>query len=360
MNILHTETLKRWGGQQNRVLNEIIRLKEKGYHVVLVCNKNSMIAQKSKIFGIKVYEIDLKKTNYWRTIPKLIDIIKKENINIVSTHSSVDSWAAGIAAKLCGRKFVRFKHNMFPINRSFLTRFIYSLPDKFIAISEPIKDLMIHYGISSAKIEVVPTSVDIERFNPSVVPDLRKHFSVPEDALVIGNISGFTKHKAQHVLFQAFSLVNEKYPCFLLLAGNISEQKKQEYLSFVKRQFQNRVIFTGYREDIPSVLKSIDIYVSSSVSEGLSVAVLEAMAMEKSIVVSDIPAFKTFVKDGFNGLFFKSENSEELKGKILFLIENKKYREEIGRNARQTVLDRFNLNKMIEDTERIYKELINV
>lgn len=357
MNILHTETLKRWGGQQNRVLSEMIKFKEKGYKVVFVCNKNSIIAQKAKNSEIKVYEIEFKKTNYWETIPKLISIIKSEKIDIISTHSSTDSWAAGIAAKITKRKLVRFKHNMFPIGRDPLTRFIYSIPDRFIAVSEPIRDLITQYGINDAKIVVIPDFVDTEKFNPEKAKGLRELFPIPEKAIVVGNISGFTKHKAQHILFKAFNLVNEKYPCFLLLAGNASEEVRQRYLHLVKKQFHDRIIFLGYRDDIPSILKSIDIYVSSAVSEGLSIAVLEAMAMEKPVVVSNIPAFKSYIINNFNGLLFKSEDSEELKEKIIYLIENEKIRKELGRNARKTVLERFAIDKMIEATEKVYKEL---
>lgn len=359
MNILHTETLKRWGGQQNRVFNEIIQLKKRGHNVILACNKNSIIAQKSKESGIKVYELEIKKSNYLKTIPKLISIIKNEKIDIVCTHSSTDSWAAGIAAKLCGIKLVRFKHNMFPIGKNLLTRFIYSLPDKFIAISEPIKDLMKQYGIDNSKIILILDSVDTEKFNPQKVNDVRNYFSIPEDSIVIGNVSGFTKHKAQHILFQAFDLVNEKYPCFLLIAGNISEDKKKKYLSLLREQIQSRIIFAGYREDIPSILKSVDIYVSSSISEGLSIAVLEAMAMEKPVIVSDIPAFKSFIIENYNGFIFKSENIEELANKILYLIENENVRKKLSKNARQTILDRFTLEKMIEDTEKVYRGLVN-
>lgn len=357
MNILHTETLKKWGGQQNRVLNEMVKFKEIGYKVVLACNVDSVIAQKAKEAGIRIYELEFKKSNYWKTIPALMKIIKNENIHIVCTHSSTDSWAGGIAAKLSGRKLVRFKHNIFPIGKDPLTKFIYHIPDKFIAISEPIRDLMIQYGIKKSKISVIPTSVDISKFDPALAKNLRNHFQIPDDAMVIGNISGFAKQKAQHILFKAFEILNQKYSCFLLMAGNISERRKQKYLPLVSEKVQNRIIFTGYREDISSILKSIDIYVSSSISEGLSIAVLEAMAMEKAVVVSDIPVFKSYIIEGYNGLLFKSEDFKALADKISILIEDKTLREELGKNARKTILENFTLEKMIKDTERVYKEL---
>jgi len=360
MNILHTETLKRWGGQQNRVFGELIRLKDRGHKMVLACNRDSVIGRNSKDAGIKVYELNFKKSTYWRTIPLLMKIIKSEDISIVSTHSSTDSWAAGIAARLTGRRLVRFKHNMFPIGRDPLTWFIYSIPDRFIVVSEPIKEMLKSYGISDEKIRVIHTSVDCKRFVTEKTTDLRGELAIPEDVFVIGNNSGSTKHKAPHVLFKAFDLISKRYRTILLLTGGYSREKKERLLSIIDEGIRERVVFLGYRTEIPSVLRSTDVYVSSSVSEGLSISVIEAMAMALPVIVSDIPAFRSFIKDGHNGLIFRSEEPDDLARKISLVIENESLRMQIGKNARRTVLERFNIEKMVEDTEKTYMELLGV
>ncbi|RJR21249.1 MAG: WalR protein, partial [Nitrospiraceae bacterium] len=110
MNILHTETLKGWGGQQNRVLAESDGLSKRGHKVIIACQRESILADKSRKAGIKVYELDFRGKNYLKLIPQLIKIIREENIDIVSTHSSADSWAGGLAAKLTGRRLIRFRH----------------------------------------------------------------------------------------------------------------------------------------------------------------------------------------------------------------------------------------------------------
>jgi hypothetical protein len=117
MIVLHTETLKRWGGQQNRVLAEAVGLIKRGHKVVIACNRGSVLAKKADAAGIKVYEVNMAKHAHLFTIPTLVRIINKEDIEIVSTHSSVDSWAGGIAARLTGRYLVRFRHNIYPIGR---------------------------------------------------------------------------------------------------------------------------------------------------------------------------------------------------------------------------------------------------
>jgi len=81
-----------------------------------------------------VYELNIVKQAHALNIPKLIRIIRQEKIEVVATHSSVDSWAGGIAAKLSGRRLVRFRHNLYPLGRDPLTRLIYAIPDRIVAI----------------------------------------------------------------------------------------------------------------------------------------------------------------------------------------------------------------------------------
>lgn len=358
MNILHTETLTKWGGQQNRVLTEAIGLSKRGHKVIIACHRESILAQKAKTAGIKLYKVNMVKHAHIITVPKLIRIIKKEGVDVVSTHSSVDSWAGGIAAKLTGRYLVRFRHNLYPIGRDPLTRLIYKMPDSIIAISDTVNDILIKYGLKSEKIMVIPSSVDTNIYNTEV-EDLRKELKISSDTIVIGNTCGFTGIKGQKYLLQAFNTIYKKFPCILLFAGRLNEPFKSKYLSHVREELRDKVIFLGYRNDIPRVLKTIDIFISPSVVEGLGIALLEAMAMEKPVVVSDIPTFREFIIDKVNGLYFKVRDPEDLAEKVTFLMENKNLRGQISKKARSTVLEKFTIDKMIDYTETLYSEVLN-
>jgi len=357
MNILHTETLKRWGGQQNRVLSEAIGLYRKGHNVVIACHRGSVLAQRAKEAGIKVYELNMVKQAHPVNIPRLMRIIKREGIEIVATHSSVDSWAAGIAAKLTGRKLVRFRHNLYPVGRDPLTRFIYSLPDRLIAISNSVKKRMIDCGIKR-DIDVIHSTVDYERFSPDV-RDLRGELVIPADTIILGNTATFTRVKGQEFLLMAFNEIYNGSPCVMLFAGRLNNSSKDKYFRHINKALRNKVILLGHREDIPSVLKTIDIFVYPSFSEGLGTALLEAMAMERPVVVSDIPTFREFIIDGENGLFFRPKDHKDMAEKVLLLIHNKELREKLGRNARRTVLERFTIEGMIDRTEALYRKVLD-
>jgi len=359
MTILHTETLKRWGGQQNRILSEAVGLNKRGHHAVIACHRGSMLARKSKEAGVKVYEVKMVKQAHLQTIPKLIKIIRDEVVDIVSTHSSVDSWAGGLAARLTGRRLVRFRHNLYPIGRDPLTKFIYAMPNRFIAISNAVKDVLTGGGLSSSKISVVPSSVNTERFSPDA-GDIRKELDLPADAVVIGNTATFTQVKGYEYLLQAFSIIGKRYPAYLLFAGEIEERfKESKIFSHVDRSLRDKVLLLGGREDVPRVLNTIDIFVYPSFLEGLGTALLEAMIMARPVVVSDIPTFREFIEDDVNGLFFEAKNPDDLAKKVMSLLENKISRTLLGKNARSTALERFTVGDMIDLTEAQYKEVIN-
>jgi len=357
--ILHTETLKKWGGQQNRVLTESAGLSKRGHKIIIACHRDSILAHKAKEAGIKVYEVNMVKQAYLQTISKLIRVIKKEKVDIVCTHSSVDSWAGGLAAKLTGRKLVRFRHNLYQLGKDPLTKFIYHIPGAIVCISDEIKKVLLKCGIEDKKMVVIHSSVDIDKFDPQVIKELsKKELNISDDAHIIGNTSSFTGVKGQEYLLEAFNIICKKRPCYLIFAGRLSQHYKAKYLEFVEKEFRNNVIFLGHRDDIPEILKTFDIFVFPSFVEGLGTSLIEAMAVEKPVVVSDIPTFRNFVVDGVNGLFFKAKNPEDMAEKVLFLMENENLKGRLGKNARATVLEKFSRNKMLNLTEALYKEVI--
>lgn len=358
MVVLHTETLKRWGGQQNRVLTEAVELNRRGHKAVIACHRSSVLAEKSKQAGVKVYEVNMVKQAHLKTIPELIRIIKSEKVDIVSTHSSVDSWAGGLAAKLAGKRLFRFRHNLYPIGRDPLTKFIYAIPDRIITISRAISDLLTASGLKKNKLKTIHSSVNMKRFDP-MVEDIRKELDISPESLIIGNTSTFMEVKGQEYLLQAFNIINKEMPCYLLFAGSLGEAFQMRYLSHVEESMRNKVIFLGHRDDIPRILKTIDIFVYPSFLEGLGTALLEAMTMGMPVAVADIPTFRDFIEDGVSGLFFRPKNSVDLAEKVLYLIQNSGLREQLGHNARSTALEKFSINEMMDQTESQYMEVLN-
>ncbi|OGW39860.1 MAG: hypothetical protein A2Y97_10310 [Nitrospirae bacterium RBG_13_39_12] len=359
MVILHTETLKKWGGQQNRVLTEAIGLRERGHKLIIACNRKSILTQRAKEAGMKVFEVNMVKQTHLITIPKLVGIIKREKVDIVCTHSSVDSWAGGIAALLTRRRLVRFKHNLYRVKKDFLTRFIYSLPHRFIAVNSSAAEILEETGfIRTEKIKRVYGAVDPEKFNHGNYGNedkegLKNSLGIPPNALIIGNTSGFTEVKGQRYLLEAANkLFKVRDNIFLLLVGRIGQ--KEKVVRQIQTEFRSRVILPGLRTDIPLLLSIMDIFVFPSTVEAFANSLIEAMAMARPVLVSDIASFKEFMKDGVDGVFFKNADSVSLLNKLTDLIGDNEKCKALGETARKNVLERFPLAKMLDETEDLY------
>jgi len=358
MVILQTETLRGWGGQQNRVLAESIGFNERGHRAIIACRAGSMLSEKAREAGIKVYELNMVKKAHLSNIPKLINIIKKEQVDLVATHSSVDSWAGGLAARLTGRRLIRLRQNLYPVGRDPLTKFIYSIPDRIVVCSGAVRDVLAGCGVKKEKMELIPDTVNVMKFNPGV-EDLRQELNIPKDALIIGNTSTFTEVKGQIYLLEAFNTIIKKIPCILMFAGDLKEPFRSQYLSYVNEEFRDKVIFLGHRDDIPRVLKTLDVFVFPSYLEGLGHSLLEAMAMERPVAVSDIPTFREFIQDGVNGIFFRAKDPEDLAGKVVSLLNDTERRAGIGGKARETIHERFTTKIMMDLMESLYLEVIH-
>lgn len=363
MNILHTETLKLWGGQQNRVLQEAAGLNRKGHRVIIACHKGSLLSERAKEAGIKTYEVNMTKGSYLFTVPRLVSIIRREKVDIVCTHSSVDSWAGGIASLLTRRILVRFKHNLYRVKHDPPTRFIYSLPRMFITVNNTAADVLLKTGhITPGKTKRVYGAIDPDKFNPDKFSknagrDLRHSLGIPENALIIGNTSGFTEVKGQRYLLSAANKLFRMYDNFyLLLVGRIGN--KEKVFGLVESEFRDRIILPGLRRDIPLLLSIMDIFVFPSTVEAFGNSLIEAMSMAKPVLVSDIPSFREFIEDKTNGIFFGSSNIESLLNAIINLIENTEQWQALGDNARKTVIEKFTPDRMLNETEDIYLDLM--
>ncbi len=359
MVILHTETLRGWGGQQNRVLAEAVGLIKRGHHVIIACRKESVLAEKAKQAGVKVYEVNFVKKAHFSTVPQLIKIIKSEGVNLVSTHSSVDSWAGGMAALLTGRRLIRFRHNIFVIGKDPLTKFIYAIPNSIITISDAVRDVLISCGKKKEKLTTINSAVNLRKFDPAA-NNIRDELKIPTDALVIGNTSTFDTVKGQMYLLQAFNIIAKEVPCFLLFAGSLVEPFKSRNLSHVQENLRDRVILLGHREDVPEILNTIDIFVYPSYLEALGTALLEAMTMGKPVAVSDIPSFRSFVEENVSGVYFNTRDPDDLAKKVLSLMNDKELRMRLGKNARATALEKFSEDRMLDLTEAHYRETMSV
>ena len=197
MNILHTQTLFNWGGEQNKTLNEMRFMREMGHNVILFCSPNSQIESIAKKEGFSVIAQEMNKKNFHKSVPALCETISSNKIDIVITHGSTDSWVGAIAGlfyRSKGVKFYKERHNLFPI-KGFLSKLMHKrLFDKILYISNSVKEYLLNIGVSEDKLVFMPSTVDAEAIDDTK-STFRDKFNISQDELVIGTFTSLYRKK---------------------------------------------------------------------------------------------------------------------------------------------------------------------
>ena len=229
MNILYTETLYNWGGQQNKVMNEMHSAQELGHNVILFCNPNSEISKRAREENFKVIECEMNKKNFHKTVPILCKILWQENIDVVISNGSTDSWVVAISKIFTRKKsvkFIRERHNEFPI-KGFLSKFLHiTLFDKIISVSPNVTKVLQKIGVKDEKIFFIPTFVDHEALN-AVRSTFKEEFNIPKQAITLGMFSSLSRQKGVYEFANALKiLMQENSDIYGIFGGNINKNTK--------------------------------------------------------------------------------------------------------------------------------------
>lgn len=356
MNILCTETLKGWGGQQNKVLKECIALRQLNHQITLVCNPGSIIGERFCLEKFHVIEQEMNKKNWFETIPFFIKLVEETEIDLIITHGSTDSWIGGLSARLSSRKpsSLRERHNLFPI-RSLPSRWLHrSLFNGILSISSVVTDYLTTIGVATEKIYSLPDSVDIDEFT-NKQPTLRSEYNIPDGAVIIGSFTSLRPEKGVWDLFKLCKSILHHPNIWFVFGGTKYPEIEKEIINKLKAEEYDtsRVIWTGFREDAAEILASFDIFVHLTHSEGLGTVLLEAMACTLPVVVWDMRPMSDLITHEYNGMCIPFGSHSVVTESIQTLIQDRQLRTEMGSRGRDIVIQQYSDNRLKERLAKI-------
>ncbi|MFH0787243.1 MAG: glycosyltransferase family 4 protein, partial [Pseudomonadota bacterium] len=212
--ILHTEWSQGFGGQEHRILLEIACHLRQGHKVLLLCTPGCPLFKAAEKQGLDLIPLKIRHPFDLQALGKIKKIIQDQGIEVLHTHSSVDSWVGSLAGRWAGVPvLVRTRHISVPEKTHFLNQ-VYSLPDAVITTGEQIRQTLIKgYRLAEDRVFSIPTGVDTERFFPRV-PDLKlkRELGLPEDALVITLAAVLRAQKRHELVVAAASPILKRFP----------------------------------------------------------------------------------------------------------------------------------------------------
>jgi glycosyltransferase involved in cell wall biosynthesis len=253
------------------------------------------------------------------------------------------------------------KKNSFSLDREMVRAYSSPKVDRIIVNASVIKDILIEEArVEEEKIAIVCNGVDMERFHPGVSGNgVRKEYGLDRDVPLVGMIANFTRKKAHHIFFEAaLRVLKDKPEVKFLLVGHGDYGK---YQSLVKeRSLSDSFIFTGFRQDIPEIIASLNVSViSSSKGEGLTGSVLESMAMAKPVISTDVAGNAEVIIDKETGLLVPAGDVKRLEEAMLFSLNHPEMTKEIGRRGYDFIKDKVSNELRTARIEDIYYQVLH-
>jgi len=362
------------------ILNQIKSLQREGYKVLAVCSRGKWIKEIEEN-GIKVKTIEMKRKispiSDLIALFQLISFFKKEKFDIVHTHTPKASLLGQLAAKIVGVPTIintihgfYFQKGDYWLKRKFFTlveKITANFSDLIFSVNkEDIETAIKEKICNSDLIKYLGDGINLSRFNPDrfsqeFIENKKRELGIDLSKKIIGIVARLVREKGYLELFEAFKRVLEKFPETLLLIVSPSEPEKEDAinLGIVKNYgIEKNVIFLGERTDVDEIYPLMDVFVLPSHREGLGLVILEASAMERPVVATDIRGCREAIEDGKTGILVPPKNPEKLAEAITSLLSNPEKAKEMGKAGREKVKREFNEELVFDRIKKEYQRLV--
>ncbi len=375
------------GGAEQCLLNLVRHLNREKFRPFVVFPREGKLKQEIESLGVETFLSAMDwwiypakdqgehhwhqlTSNFFQQIIPLVKIIEREDIDIVHTNTSV-VWSGAFAAKIAGIPHLWHLHEILDEHPSLRPYHplatVYSIfghfSDRIAVVSRSIQEKLLPY-ILSEKIAFIPNGIEGEKFQS--VSDIgtkgvRDQLGLTQNDLIVGTVGNIVKEKGYDILIEAARILHKRNSnVHFIVAG----AKDDEYLTnslegMVSEKGLSKVFhFLGYRKDVSLVLRAINLYVNSSLTEASPLSVMEAMAASKPVLASQCGGLSDIVIDGETGYLVKPGDPEQLAETMYTLLMNAEQMASFGKAGAERAKKFFDIRESVFMFEREYKQLM--
>lgn len=360
---LHIDTARTWRGGQNQVLLTIMGLGAVGHRAALVAHPNGELRRRA-VEGLELVplaprtEMDLGAA--WR----LARVIRRLEPDIVHAHDPHGVAMAALALSFGAFEptppLVAARRVDFHIKGNAFSHWKYRQVDCFLCASEAIRAILIADGVPEERTVTVHEGIDIERVDAAPPANVHGEFWLPVHAPIVGNVAALVPHKGQRHLVDAAQLVLREIPDARFFIVGDGELRVALERQIKGHQLEKHVFLTGFRPDVLSLHKAFDVFVMSSVTEGLGTSLLDAMACGKPIVATRTGGIPEVVVDLETGFLVPPRDRRAMAEAIISLLRDADLRRRMGQKGLQRVRALFAAEHMVSNTLDVYERIIKM
>lgn len=363
MKILHTEASPGWGGQEIRIMEEALGMRKRGHELFFIVQKKGHLAKEARKNGFAVYEMDFKKSKALFILLFLLWFLKRKQIDVLNTHSSLDAWLGGIAAKIAGAPVIRTRHLSTPVRPGKKCYLLYNrLADRVVTTCAETAYLLQKMAkIPVSRITSIPTGVNPEKlhFCPKKAESFRTQLGIQPHDCLVGTLCVLRGWKGVLDLLEAAKLM-EDFPDIKWVV--IGSGPSEEYFlrERARLKLEKKVIFTGYLSPPYDALAAVDIFVLlSHAHEGVSQASLQAAFLQKPLITTPIGGLKEVCLEGITGFQVAPHQPQTVADAVKKLATNPILRQTFGEAAKKLVLEKFTFEETLCQMELLYTVAID-
>lgn len=361
--ILHSEASLGWGGQEHRVMAELVGFKQRGCSVSLIAHPDSQILARAKALGIKTHACTFDRKWLPVEMVKLAFMLRRERIQIVNTHSSRDGWLVGLAARLSRVPLLIRSRHIDVVDRSpKISRHKFTtMADHALTTSHKITHyIRTRFNLPENRVTTLPTGIDVSHFHPDGPKAALPVRSGPGTPPVIGMVSVLRSWKGHATFFEAIRLLRESGRDFQYVVVGGGAPIEVYSAMAQSRGVGDCIQFTGHREDIADVLRALDVLCIPSIKhEGVPQIGLQALACGTAVVGSDCGGIPEVIVEGKTGRIFPAGDAAAMAKRIAETIDEQERTQEMRRTGRVSAETKHSLDFMLDRLSEIYTWYLN-
>jgi glycosyltransferase involved in cell wall biosynthesis len=357
---LHIDTARTWRGGQNQVLLTVNGLRAIGQQASLVAHPDGELRRRVAE-GLDLIPLAPRNEVDFTAAWKFARLLKRLRPDVIHAHDPHGVAMAALALSLGSAAsggvlpaLVASRRVDFHLKGNSFSRWKYRQVDTFIAASEFIRQMLIADGVPQDRTITVHEGIDVEHVAAAPTVNVNEAFWLPHDAPVVGNVAALVPHKGQRYLIDAAHRVVQEIPDARFVILGEGELRPQLEKQIHEHHLEKHVLLPGFRTDVLGCIKGFDLFVMSSVTEGLGTSLLDAMACGRPIVATTAGGIPEVVSDRVNGLLVPPRDAGAMAAAIVRALRDGEGRARMGGAGLARVRERFTVERMVAETAAAY------
>jgi len=342
------------------------------FEPVVAALPSDPFADRLRAHEIRLYPVDMRSRYKVRALWQLLRIIQSERIDVIHTQGAGGDFFGRLAGALARRPFIvsamailvddsqinRFKKRLSTATDRLSERFV----DRFTTVSESLRQRLIReHNLDPCRVYTIHNGIAIDRWDSSITTpgQFRQELGIPANVHLVGGIGSLVWQKGFEYFIQAAARISEMEPLsrFVIVGeGHLRPELERQARAL---GLEEKLIFTGFRQDVRIVFADLDVFVLSSLLEGLPMVLLEAMAMQCPTVATNIDGIPEVLTHGETGWLVPPRDISALTNGIVTLLRDQDLTRQLGEQARRHVAQYFSVREMVRKNEQLYIELMD-